>query len=158
MLEHYLFKQLAFVRDQVLQAVEGVSEEKADQIPDGFRNSIRWQMGHIYVVMERYAFQYMELPLHLPQGFKEQFEYKTSPLTTPADIVVPTLAELKMLLGRQIERIQSELGNRLHDNVTPYTTSAGMRLESLEQFLSFNLYHEGMHLSVIKIYKVLLSK
>lgn len=98
MLEHYLFRQLAFVRDQVLQAVEGISEETADQIPEGFRNSIRWQMGHIYVVMERYAFQYMELPLQLPEGFKEQFEYKTSPLTTPADIVVPTLSELKMLL------------------------------------------------------------
>ncbi|MDU0202276.1 MULTISPECIES: DinB family protein [Paenibacillus] len=157
-MEHFLFRQLAFVRNQVLQAVEGISEETADQIPNGFRNSIRWQLGHIYVVMERYAFQYMGLPQQLPEGFKEQFEYKTSPLTTPADIVVPTLSELKMLLKRQIERIQSELGDRLQDNVTPYTTSAGMKLESLEQFLSFNLYHEGMHFSVIKIYKVLLSQ
>ncbi|MBA2938255.1 DinB family protein [Paenibacillus sp. CGMCC 1.16610] len=157
-MEHFLFRQLAFVRNQVLQAVEGISEETADQIPNGFRNSIRWQLGHIYVVMERYAFQYMDLPVQLPQGFKEQFEYKTSPLTTPADIVVPTLSELKFLLKNQIERISSELGDRLQDNVTPYTTSAGMKLESLEQFLSFNLYHEGMHFSVIKIYKVLLSQ
>ncbi|BFT73473.1 DinB family protein [Paenibacillus sp. P36] len=157
-MEHFLFRQLTFVRNQVLQAVEGISEETADQIPNGFRNSIRWQLGHIYVVMERYAFQYMDLPVQLPQGFKEQFEYKTSPLTTPADIVVPTLSELKFLLKNQIERISNELGNRLQDNVTPYTTSAGMKLESLEQFLSFNLYHEGMHFSVIKIYKVLLSQ
>ncbi|MCY9658548.1 DinB family protein [Paenibacillus chondroitinus] len=157
-MEHFLFRQLAFVRNQVLQAVEGISEETADQIPNGFRNSIRWQLGHIYVVMERYAFQYMELPVQIPQGFKEQFEYKTSPLTTPSDIVVPTLSELKFLLKNQIERISGELGDRLQDNVTPYTTSAGMKLESLEQFLSFNLYHEGMHFSVIKIYKVLLSQ
>ncbi|NOV03575.1 DinB family protein [Paenibacillus planticolens] len=157
-MEHYLFKQLAFVRAQVLLAVEGITEETADRIPGGFRNSIRWQLGHIYVVMERYAFQYMGLPLRMPEGFKEQFEFKTSPLTTPADIAVPSLQELTALLREQPERIRSELSGRLQDSVTPYTTSAGMKLESLEQFLSFNLYHEGMHFSVIKLYKVLLSK
>jgi hypothetical protein len=158
-MEHFLFNQLALVRAQTLKIVEGITEETADRIPEGFRNSIRWQMGHIYVVLERFAFQYIGLPLHLPEGFKEQFEYGTSPLNAPISVPVPTLQELKTLLKDQLERIRDALGHRLQEKVIPpYTTSAGMTLETPEQFLSFNLYHEGMHISVIKLYKTLLSR
>ncbi|MDD9268761.1 DinB family protein [Paenibacillus sp. GCM10023248] len=156
-MEHFLFNQLDFVRSQVLKAVEGISEETADRIPDGFRNSIRWQLGHIYVVLERFAFQFTGRPTLVPEGFKEQFEFKTSPLTAPPGLAVPTLQELTALLKEQPARIR-QLAPYLQDEVPPYTTSAGMKLESLEQFLSFNLYHEGMHFSVIKQYKVLLAQ
>lgn len=156
-IEHYLFKQLAFVRGQTLKLMDGVTEDTADRIPDGFRNTIRWQLGHIYVVLERFAFQYLGLPLRLPEGFKEQFEYGTTPLNWPDSIVVPTLPELENLLKDQQERILDVLGLRMQEKIVPpYTTSAGMTLETPEQFLSFNLYHEGMHISIIKLYKILL--
>ncbi|MGG1516840.1 DinB family protein [Paenibacillus oryzisoli] len=158
-MEHYLFKQLAFVRSQTLKLMEGVTEENADVIPEGFRNSIRWNLGHIYVVLERFAFQYIGLPQHLPRGFKEQFEYGTSPGNKTDSTPVPTLQELELLLKEQLERIRASLEHRLQEKIIPpYTTSAGMTLETPEQFLSFNLYHEGMHLSVIKLYKSLLSR
>jgi hypothetical protein len=158
-MEHFLFRQLAFVRGQTLKMMEGVTEEIADLIPEGFRNTIRWNVGHIYVVLERFAFHYIGLPLHLPKGFKEQFEYGTSPLNTPASVPVPTLQELETLLKEQQERIREALAHRLQEKIVPpYTTSAGMTLETPEQFLSFNLYHEGMHLNVIKVYKSLLSR
>ncbi|MFY4776945.1 DinB family protein [Metabacillus sp. RGM 3146] len=158
-MEHFLFKQLAFVREQTLKMTEGVTEELADQIPDGFRNSIRWNLGHIYVVFERHAFQYIGLPLHVPEGFKEQFEYGTSPLEKPAGVTVPSLEELKTLLGEQHGRIKEALAHRLEEKIDPpYTTSAGMKLETAEQFLTFQLYHEGMHLTAIRIYKKLLTQ
>jgi hypothetical protein len=109
-------------------------------------------------LLERFAFQYMGLPLHLPKGFKQQFEYGTSPLNTPGSDPVPTLKELECLLKEQQERIREALAHRLQEKfVSPYTTSAGMTLDTPEQSLSFSLYHEGMHLSVIKLYKSLLS-
>lgn len=157
-MEQFLFNQLAFVRNQTLNLLEGVSEEMADRIPEGFRNTIRWNLGHIYVVVERYAFQYLGLPQHIPNGFKEQFEYGTSPLN--AHIYrVPTLSELENLLKAQQVRIQETLADRLEVKIIPpYTTSAGMTLETPKQFLTFNLYHEGMHLTIIKLYKTLLSR
>jgi hypothetical protein len=158
-MEHFLFKQMVFVRSQTIKMMEGVTEEIADRIPEGFRNSIRWNLGHIYVVLERFAFQYIGLPQHLPNGFKEQFEYGTSPSNKPVSIPVPTLQELAILLKEQQERIREALAHRLQDKIVPpYTTSTGITLETPEQFLSFNLYHEGMHLSVIKLYKSLLSR
>jgi len=157
-MEHFVFKQLAFVRSQTLKVIDGVTEEIADQIPEGFRNSIRWNLGHIYVVMERMALQHIGFPLHLPQGFKEQFENGTSPINHSGN-EVPTLLEIETLLSEQQERIRFALADRLQEKfIPPYTTSAGMTLETPEQFLSFLLYHEGMHFSVIKLYKSLLNR
>jgi len=156
-MEQFLFNQLAFVRNQTLNLLDGVSEEMADRIPEGFRNTIRWNVGHIYVVVERFAFQYLGLPQNLPEGFKEQFEYGTSPLNAH-EYRVPTLSELEELLKAQQVRIQETLSDRIDEKIIPpYTTSAGMKLETPKEFLTFNLYHEGMHLTVIKLYKELLS-
>lgn len=157
-MDHFIFTQLAFVRSQTLKQLEGITEEMADQIPEGFRNSIRWNIGHVYVVLERYAFQYLGLPQHLPGGFKERFEFGTSPTNHQAAGPAPTLDELKSLLQEQPERIRAALSNRLREEVPqPYTTSTGITLATPGQFLSFNLFHEGMHVSVIKLYKKLLS-
>ncbi|WP_238188491.1 DinB family protein [Paenibacillus sp. L3-i20] len=141
---HYLFGQLAFVRKGTLKLLDGVTEDNADRIPDGFRNTIRWQYGHIYVVQERFAFQYIGLPQQLPAGFKERYEYGTSPLTTTATDAVPTLQELEWMLNEQQERIYEALANRLQEKLVPYTTSTGITLSTPEQFLSLSLYHEGL--------------
>jgi hypothetical protein len=157
-MEHYLFRQLNFVRGQTLELMEGVTEEIADRVPEGFRNSIRWNLGHIYVVLERYAFQYIGLPQHLPAGFKEQFEFGTSPSERPESAVVPSLPELESLLKGQIARISDALAHRLQEVIDPpYTTSKGIKLATPEQFFSINLFHEGMHLSVIRTYKRMLG-
>lgn len=157
-MEHYLFNQMAFVREQTLKLLGGVTEETADRIPDRFRNSIRWNVGHIYVVLERFAFKYIGLPLHVPEGYQTQFEWSTSPLDGHG-LTAPTLIELKQLLSEQPERIKQALGNRMNEEIVPpYTTSTGITLATPEQFISLNLYHEGMHASVIKHYKRLLSE
>lgn len=156
-MSHYLFDQLAFVRAATLRTLEGISEEAADVVPEGFRNGIRWNAGHVAVVLERFAFQYIGLPQRLPAGYKELFEYGTTPLNWPEGTVPPTLPELRETLSTQLGRIQEALGHRLPEAIVPpYTTSTGITLASPEQFLSFNLYHEGMHQSVIKQYKKLI--
>lgn len=157
--DFYLFRQLAFVRAQTLKAVEGISEETADLVPEGFRNNIRWNLGHIYVVLERFAFHYIGLPQQLPSGFKERYEFGTSPVDSTVTGPIPTLPELAVLLSEQQDRIREALAGRLNEKLEqPYTTSTGITLETPHQFLGFSLYHEGMHFSVIKLYKRLLSE
>ncbi|WP_162356640.1 DinB family protein [Metabacillus mangrovi] len=154
---HFVFEQMKFARAQVIRSMEDVSADIADIVPDGFRNSIRWNLGHLYVVLERFSFQYIGLPQIMPDGFKEHFEYGTSPLH-PSSAPLPSLNLLKTLLEEQPGRIEEKLLDRLQEPATPYTTSQGMRLETPEQFLSFHLFHEGQHLNTIKLYKQMLAK
>ncbi|MEK4511038.1 MULTISPECIES: DinB family protein [Paenibacillus] len=157
-MEDFIFRQITFVRGQTLKLLDGITEEMADQIPEGFRNNIRWNLGHVYVVLERLAFHFSNQSQQLPDGYKEQFGLGTSPLSLPESVTVPTLHELKTLLQEQPERIRAVLSQNLQVKADPpYTTSSGMTLETPEQLLSFSIYHEGMHISTIKMYKKLLS-
>lgn len=45
-----LLKHLELVRANALRALESTTEEMADAMPAGFRNTIRWNLGHIYNV------------------------------------------------------------------------------------------------------------
>lgn len=48
--EEMIFKQINLVRQNTLNEMENLTEEQADQMPEGFRNTIRWNLGHIYTV------------------------------------------------------------------------------------------------------------
>lgn len=150
----YLFRQLEFVREQTLKAVADITEDVADAIHTGFRNNIRWNLGHIYVVQENFAFRFLGMPLTLPANYPDLFANGTSPLNWTEG--PPSISELITLLSGQQARVSSALEHRLNEKVEkPYTTSAGLYLETVREFLNFTLYHEGMHFSYIKAYKAL---
>ncbi|WP_088040576.1 DinB family protein [Bacillus sp. EAC] len=153
-----LFDQLEFIRSQTLEAMEGVTEELADRIPLGFRNTIRWQLGHIYTVTEFLAFLKLNLSMNLPEGFLERFPNGKSPLDDIDDSVpLPTLAELESLLKGQHERVREALTGRLNERAPTLTTSTGLDLNTPEEMIRYNLYHEGLHFGIITVYKKLLS-
>lgn len=151
---HYIFRQLDFIRKNTLKAVADISEETADYIPEKFKNNIRWHLGHLYVVQEKLAFAPLDLPMELTTEMLAFF----APGTAPQDwkTAAPTLEEITKLLEKQMDRINEALQDRLHEHVNhPFTTKSGLTLETVEQFLSFNLYHEGGHVSTIKALKTL---
>jgi DinB superfamily len=66
--EKMLFDQLEFARNITFKVAEGVTEENADLIPDGFPNSLRWQLGHIYTSVEGIVFHFANETMNLPQS------------------------------------------------------------------------------------------
>ncbi|WP_055108313.1 DinB family protein [Paenibacillus ihumii] len=151
-----IFSQLEFVRNQTLKMVQDLSEEQADIIPFGFRNNIRWNLGHIAFVQDAFAFRLTGRPSLISANYKGCFTNGTSPEGWPED--VPKLAEIIEVLQSQPQQIASILPGKLDETVSkPYTTSSGITLDRVEGFLNFCLYHEGMHFSVIKMYKKLIQ-
>jgi hypothetical protein len=159
-METIIFEELINIRTETLKAFEGLTEEHADRIPAGFRNNIRWHLGHIYFVTEYLALSQLKLPLHLPEGFTDRFVSGKSPLDTyPASLPNPTLPELKTLLTEQLDRIRKQYPmDRLNENVAAINTSTGLARVTPEQSLRYNLYHEGLHFATLSTYKRLLSQ
>jgi hypothetical protein len=156
-MESYIFTQLRFVREQTLKAVNDVSDEKSVVVPRGSNNNIKWNLGHMYVTLERFAFQYIGETMHVPDHFMELFKTGSKPAEW-GDLTLPSMSELIGLLEEQTERVIRLLTPRLREAVEPpYTTSTGITLASVEQFLTFNLYHEGMHFDAIKAIKRLIE-
>ena len=155
--EQILFDQMAFIRKVTVNALKEVSEETARKIPDGFRNSLLWQAGHIYYVAENFAFGLHNLEGKQFQLYKEFFANRTS----PADWIrqPPALAEVLQLLSEQPERIRQQWQGKMDVRLDkPFTTSTGYTMSTVGALLNYSLHHEGMHFQAIKMYKTMLSK
>lgn len=151
-MKHYVVKQLRFVRENTLSQVVGMKEEETLFIPKGFNNNIKWNLGHIYLIQEKFGFQIIGEETKLPNNFMELFSTGTKPVDW-RNQVLPTTDELIQLLINQLERIEKNLDGRLEDEIVPYTTSTGLSLSTVKELISFCLYHEGMHFNAIKSIK-----
>ncbi|KJR47211.1 hypothetical protein UF75_2428 [Desulfosporosinus sp. I2] len=151
-MKEFLFSQLKVIRNNTLNAVKEVSESQADSIPEGFNNNIRWNLGHVYVVQELFAFAFIPEPMQIPDKFTELFGRDSKP--SEWKVQPPTMLELTRLLEDQTNRIQATLENRLAENVAkPYNMPSGLTLKTIGEFLTFGMYHEGMHVQTIKMLK-----
>ncbi|EGW36095.1 DinB family protein [Desulfosporosinus sp. OT] len=151
-MKDFLFNQLKVVRTNTINAVKELSESQVDSVPEGFSNNIRWNLGHVYLVQERFAFGFTQEPIQMPDGFTDLFGKDTKP--SEWKIQPPTLSELIKLLDDQTNRIKEKLLNRLDEAVVnPLTMPSGLTLKTIGEFLTFSMYHEGMHVQTIKMLK-----
>jgi uncharacterized damage-inducible protein DinB len=142
-----LFEQLRTYRNELLETVEEVSEEKANLVPEGFNNNIRWNLGH--VLLDQYLWVQVltkeEVPI--PKVFNDWFGFGTNPSHFTAE--TPKLPELLELLRRQPNVLLEQHGHRLEQEFSP--TEMGMY--TLEQVLIRTIFHEGLHLGAIQAIK-----
>ncbi|HZG58795.1 DinB family protein [Paenibacillus sp.] len=146
-----LLTQVDVIRSITLQAVESLHEEEADVQPEGFNNTIRWHLGHIYLVQERLAFYHAGFPLEVPQPYIDLFANGTKPMDWTGE--PPSLAELGCRLTEQPGRIRTLLGEKLLEpTVVPFSRFDG-RFDTIGALVGYSLYHEGLHMAAIRTIK-----
>lgn len=151
-MKEFLFNQLKVIRSNTVNTVKELSEKQVDLIPEGFNNNIRWNLGHVYLVQERFAFGFAQEPMLMPDEFTDLFGRDTKP--SEWKLQPPTLPELIQLLENQTIRIKEKLNNRLAEEVkNPFIMPSGLTLKTIGEFLTFSMYHEGMHVQTIKMIK-----
>lgn len=138
-----LFTQLETYRNELLAVLEGVTEEMAEMIPPGFRNNIRWNMGHVYLDQFFWIAALTKDMGDVPPAYQNWFGFGTSPSEFTEE--TPSFKELKQLLETQPKTIKETYGNRLEEEFPP--TEMGMH--TLEQVLIRTIFHEGMHFQAI---------
>ncbi|MEF3306075.1 DinB family protein [Paenibacillus sp. GYB003] len=146
-MEAMIFRLLDMSRSRTLQIAADVTESQADVVPEGFNNNIRWNLGHIVTVQERFAFRLIGEPMDLPEELMSLFVGGTKPADwqTPA----PGLAELRTLLEEQPERIRKRIEGRLDEKLkVPFK-----ELDRLADVLAFGVGHEGLHAGYIQALK-----
>ena len=144
-----LFHQLKTYREEIIQFAENTQEE-AEIVPVGFRNNIRWNLGHIY--LDQYlwikALTKEEMP-HL-EPFEKYFGFGTTP--DNFDENTPSLHELITILRQQPDDIAEKYGDKLDKEYPPID----MNMHTVEQVLIRTIFHEGMHLQAMMDIKKLL--
>lgn len=142
-------KQLDFTRDSFINFVKSLDETTVDVQPEGFNNTIRWHVGHVLVVAEKFLFGYPEQSTQIPANYHDLFQ----PGTKPADWTLkgPALSEIIHYLEDQISRINA-LTEDYYATKLPFTLPFG-NFETYGDLYGLSIHHEAEHLGQIKAMK-----
>jgi len=152
MTEELIMKQLQFIRNATLYALDNTTEEMADIMPKGFRNTIRWQFGHILVSQEGLLFRLTNKPMAIPKSYITLFGMGSSPAGWTEE--PPSLETLRADLQEQTSRIVETFSGKLSEKLpAPFNLRSKIEFQTVGEVLTFTLYHEGVHCGAINALK-----
>ena len=137
---------LGKARALFLKIIEGLTLEQVNAIPKGHRNSIAWNLAHLVVTQQLLCYKLSGLPCAVPEDMIQGFQKGTVPSKAISQQNFEATKSLFVDLPLALEK---DLEAGVFKNYTPYTTSVGIVLSNIEEALSFNAFHEGIHLGVV---------
>jgi len=133
-------------RKNLLAILESTPKEDLLKIPQGFRNNIWWNIAHVVVTQQILTYKFSGLPMRVSDGLVDKFMKGTVPDGTATDAEIKQITEV---LVSTIERTKEDYAAGLFKDFKPYTTSAKVTLTDVSYAISFNNFHEGIHLGSI---------
>jgi len=134
-------------RELVLKNIEGLSHEQLLKIPEGFKNSILWNVTHLVVTQQLLQYKLSGLDCLVADETIESYKKGTFPPTEPMS--VEDFEEIKELLTGLPDTLAEDFEAGIFKEFKEYSTSTGFTLHNIEEAIAFNNMHEGMHLGII---------
>ncbi|OZM57406.1 hypothetical protein CIB95_08070 [Lottiidibacillus patelloidae] len=154
--EKLLFNQLHFARSLTLKAIKTIPTDLLDEVPNGSTNNLRWQFGHIFTAQSLLVNRFVGIPLQLQDEYISYFAPKTSPDNWKE--VPPTIKEITIHLSKQPSEIEQLLTGKLEEKLKkPFLTGTHGEFTTVQEILTFAIYHEGHHLGAINVLKRILG-
>ena len=136
-------------RQNILDAVEGLSNRQLNTIPQGFNNSIAWNIGHVVVTQQLLVYRLSNSPLYISDEMVDKFRKGSN-----AGIVSEEeMVELKRLLLELVAKFEQDSSEGVFGRFNDYPTSYGLTLKTVEDAVKFNSVHEALHLGYIMAQK-----
>jgi hypothetical protein len=139
----FVFKYIRKNRELFLDLVNSLSIEQLNKIPEGYRNNIAWNFGHIVVSTQGlcYVRSGVKPDLQIPLRAKYGKDSKPESFISEEEI-----NELKQQLVSTIDIIEEDLKNGMFKNITPYSTATYKHeMHSIEEVLTCTLAHDSLH-------------
>jgi hypothetical protein len=129
-------------RKFLFQLADELTIEQLNEIPPGFNNNIIWNLAHIIAAQQGLCYLRSELKLLVDDEFYQAYK----PGTKPAKFVDSKEVEkIKQLSLTTIDQLEKDLQNNLFSGYKPWTTRYGVDLNSIEDAITFLLFHDGLH-------------
>ncbi len=133
-------------RTLLLKLLEKFSLDQLNTVPKGYRNSIFWNVAHTIVTQQLLVYGLSNQPLLVDPELVKTYRKDTKTVHKATEM---ELAEIKTLLFSTIEQTKIDYDNGVFKNYTPYTTSFNVTMHTVDEAISFNTFHEGIHLGYI---------
>ena len=147
------FDLLFATRHVVLKSIDMLSLDELNKVPNGYRNSIAWNVAHIMVTQQILHYKLSANQVLIPDTFLESYRKGT-------EVHKPVSQEewLKVLdLFKSLpEQLKLDYNKAMFHSYETYMTSYGYEIHSIEEAIAFNNVHEALHLGYIMAMKKLI--
>lgn len=133
----------------MLSVIEGMTLEQLNTIPEGFRNSILWNLGHVLVTQQSLCYRLSGNEMVVSDEMREAF-------MKGSDAGVYTRETLDYILNNFmvfVDRLEEDYQSGKFKTFTEYPTSYGITVKSIDDSITFNNLHEALHLGYIMAQK-----
>lgn len=142
------------VRKDVHGRIQTLSEEEAIRVPEGFRNSVHWNIGHLLHVQLAHWFVRRGIPLPIDLGFRKYFREGMSP--RDYDAYVPSFSSLLECHREYSFDLARKFGNILDAPLSEPFEYLNTRFVSVQDDLLLLVFHEGEHYpKILRLLKAL---
>jgi len=140
------FNILLKSRALTLKAIENCTIEQLNKIPNGFKNSIAWNIAHLVVTQQLLCYKLSDLDCLVSNEMIINFQKGTAPTYSVSQSEFEIIKKQFMAFPKTLIEDYSK---GIFKKYTKYTTSVDVTLETIEDGIVFNNYHEGIHLGII---------
>ena len=125
---------------------ENYTLEQLNKIPQGFNNSLFWNIAHVVVTQQILVYKLSGLPILVSDEMVEKYRKGTKP---EQDVTQEEVDVLKSLLFKGAEQAETDYNNGVFVNYQEYPTSTGFVLQNAKGAIEFNNLHEGVHIGIM---------
>jgi len=130
----------------LLKILDSFSTEDLNKIPDGFSNNLIWNIAHVIVTQQLLTYNLSGLPMKVTGELVEKYRKGTK---VERDESQTEIEEIKSLVMSSLDELEKDYNNGVFNSFKPYITSTNSNIKSIEEAITFNLFHEGIHLGYI---------
>lgn len=140
-----LFDEMNMYRGYFIKTIDGLSGDQLTGIPNGFSNNILWNAGHIAWSQAAIVYSMGGLEAPVPASYKDYFDNGTNPSAWTS---TPDIEEVKSNLKSLCDSIVADHAAGKFGERQPFNVG-GLDITTFEEAMSFNAWHEGIHLGTI---------
>lgn len=133
-------------RNTIAKFLDNYTLEQLNTIPEGFNNNIIWNIGHIVVVQQMIIYNLSDLPMMVSREMIDKFKKGTRP---EDGVTQQQVDEIRELLFTTIEKTEDDWKNGIFKHYREFTSASGFQMQSAQDAIEFNNYHEAMHTGVM---------
>lgn len=140
------FKTTRVSREVYSRFFEDYSLEQLNKVPQGFSNNLIWNIGHIVVSQQMLVYSATGNTPMVSQELINKYMRGTKP---EGDVTQVEVDLIKSLLFEPVIKTEEDYRSGLFTTYTPRKTQLGFDLQTVEDAITFNNYHEAIHLGIM---------
>ena len=148
MADEQAFLAVEIARGYLMQYVTDLSDEQLLEVPDGAKNNVLWNIGHVVFSHAGLTYGPAGLTSPVPESYEALFKGGTSPSDWSE---TPPIDEVKGLLESSTAQTKEDYLAGKFDGFKSMDLMPGVTLATVEQAFGFNGIHEGVHLGFIML-------